>query len=113
MTDHVARLYAIAFALLVFFCTWAAVASRPWGEPDAADPRVAALDRREQRLEVRRVRVQRTLNRRFADYERRLRERQAQIAAVQAAPVAVAAPSVSAPSVGTVSSQPVTSTRSS
>jgi hypothetical protein len=74
---------------------------------------VAALDRREQRLEQRRARVQRMLNRRFAAYERRLRERQAQIAVAQAAPVAVSVPSVSAPSLGTVSSPPVTSTRSS
>jgi hypothetical protein len=116
MTDHTARLYAIAFALLVFFATWAAVAARPWAteaNASAKDPRVVALDRRAQRLEKRRARIQRTLNRRFAEYEAALRDRQAQIAAAQAAPVAISAPSVSAPSVGTVPSAPVTSTRSS
>jgi hypothetical protein len=116
MTDHVARLYAVAFALLVFFFTWAAVAAHPWGTEATAtaqDPRVAALDRRAQRLELRRARVQQLLDRRFAEYRRQLRERQGQIAAIEAAPVVVATPSVSAPSVGTVSSPPVTSTRSS
>jgi hypothetical protein len=124
MTDHVVRLYAIAFALLVFFFTWAAVAARPWGpeaEATAKDPRVAALDRRAERLERRRARVQRMLDRRFAEYRRELRERQALIAAVQSAPAAagsisapsVSAPSVSAPSVATVSAPPATSTRSS
>ena len=30
MTNHVARLYAGALALLVFFLVWAVVAARPW-----------------------------------------------------------------------------------
>jgi hypothetical protein len=120
MTNHVARLYAVAFAVLVFFLTWALVSARPWAtEASAAakDPRVVALDRRAERLERKRVRVQKMLDRRFAAYRRDLRARQGQIAAAQsaaAAPVAVSSGgSVAAPSVGVVSAAPATSTRSS
>jgi hypothetical protein len=50
MTDHVARLYALAASLLALFVGWAAIAARPWREPEptAAPP---ALVRYEQRLE--------------------------------------------------------------
>ena len=30
MTSHVARLYALAAAILVFFVAWAAIAAHPW-----------------------------------------------------------------------------------
>jgi hypothetical protein len=30
MTSHVARLYALAIALLVFFVLWATIAAHPW-----------------------------------------------------------------------------------
>jgi len=46
MTDHVARLYALALALVVFFVTWAAVAAHPWATAKP-DPRVAALAARD------------------------------------------------------------------
>ena len=125
MTDHVARLYAIAIALAVFFSTWAVVAARPWAAAASAkDPRLVALERREQKLRRQSVRVQRVVKRRFAAYQARLKQRQAEIAAVQAANAsAAAAPSassggggggggsVSAPSV--VSLPPVTSSGTS
>jgi hypothetical protein len=112
MTDHVVRLYAVALSLAVLFLTWAAVAARPW-EPvvDAQDPRLAALERREEALRRRGARVERAVERRFARYERRLRAREQRIASVRAAgPVA---PAASAPAVGLVSLPPVTSSRSS
>ncbi|HEX2045198.1 MAG TPA: hypothetical protein VHF23_06190 [Gaiellaceae bacterium] len=126
MTDHVARLYAAAIAIVAFFVTWAVVAARPWAEPAApSDRRLVALERREERLRRESIRVQRVVERRFAAYRVRLAERQQQIAAAQAA-TATPAPSVSAapaapapaapapaPSVGVVSVPPVTSTRSS
>ena len=120
MTDHLARLYATALALVVFFLTWAGVAAKPWGHEAEAkpDPRLVKLERREQQLRKRQVRVQKMLDRRFAAYRAELAGRQAQIAAAQAAPAPVAAPSVSAPSVSapavsTVPAAPVTQTRSS
>ena len=33
MTNHVARLYALALALVVFFLAWAVVAAHPWATP--------------------------------------------------------------------------------
>lgn len=121
MTDHVARLYAAALALIAFFLTWAVIAARPWAaEATAQDPRVAALERREQRLRREGVRVQRTVERRFAAYRERLAEREREIAAVQAAnagaaslPVPAASAPPATPSVGVVSIPPLTSTRSS
>jgi hypothetical protein len=116
MTDHVARLYAVALAIVVFSLTWAVVAARPW-TPKEKDPRLAALERRELRLRRESVRVQRLVNRRFAQYEVRLRDRQAEIAATAAAiPTPVpssSAPAPAAPSVSVVSSPPVTATASS
>jgi hypothetical protein len=111
MTDHVARLYAATLAVVAFFLTWAVIAARPWAaEATAQDPKVAALDRREQRLQRESVRVQRRVERRFAAYRTSLAERQRELAATQAAP-APSAPAPAAPSV--VSIPPVTSTRSS
>ena len=119
MTDHVARLYALALGLAVFFLSWAFVAARPWAHETAPakDPRMVALERREQRLRAEAVRVNRQVARRFARYQVELRERQAQIAAVQqanAVPVS-AAPSAApaAPAVRVASVPPVTSTQSS
>ncbi len=117
MTDHVARLYATALAIVVFFHTWAAVAGHPWGrEPEAkADPRLAQLDRRAEKLRERQARVQRRLDRRFAAYRVALARRQAEIATAQPGPARVVVPGVSAPSVSvaTTPAAPVTQTRSS
>jgi hypothetical protein len=113
MTDHVARLYAAALALVAFFLTWAVIAARPWAAEAAADdPRVVALERREERLRRESARVERKVERRFAAYRTRLAERQRVIAAVPDA-TAPSAPAPPAPSVGAVSIPPVTSTRSS
>ncbi|HYY77260.1 MAG TPA: hypothetical protein VE644_13185 [Gaiellaceae bacterium] len=112
MTDHVARLYAAALALVAFFLTWAAIAARPWAPEATESPQLAALERREQRLRRESALVQRKVERRFAVYHTRLAEREREIAAAQTAP-APSAPAPAAPSVGVVSVPPVTSTRSS
>jgi hypothetical protein len=97
MTDHVARLYAGAAALLVFFLVWAVVAARPWAEAGETDPRMAALERREQKLMRESKRVNKIVERRFARYRRRLARRRKEIAAAEAAAAAAApaAPSAS------------------
>jgi hypothetical protein len=114
MTDHVARLYAVALALVVLFLTWAVVAARPWAAPAAEkDPRIVAFERREAKLRRRSVRVERQVKRRFAVYEARLRKRERAIAAIGAANARAAAPPAAPPSVGVVSLPPITSTSSS
>ncbi len=54
MTSHVARLYALAAAILGLFLAWAGIAGAPWQAeqaPAAApDPTAAALAQYEQRL---------------------------------------------------------------
>jgi hypothetical protein len=120
MTDHVARLYAVALAIVVFSLTWAVVAARPWAAPEE-DPRLAVLERRELRLQRESVRVQRLVNRRLARYRVELRDRRAAIAAASAAAAstpaassaAPSAPLPDAPSVSVVSTPPVTATASS
>ena len=123
MTNHVARLYAVALSLVVFFLSWAVVSARPWAVHPAPgkDSRLVALERREARLQTESVRVRRIVKRRFHRYEARLRARRRRIAAIRAANAQAAARAVSArissassaPSVGVVSLPPVTSTKTS
>lgn len=128
MTNHVARLYAIAFTLVVFFFTWAVVSARPWAAQATSgkDPRLVALERREARLHRESIRVQRVLKHRYHVYRVRLKKRKHQIAAIEAANARAAAaatvsvssssswaPAASAPSVSIVTASPVTSTKSS
>ena len=78
------------------------------------DARLAALERRENLLQREAVRVRREVERRFAAYRIRLRERQEAIAATGGADAAAPVPPASAaPSVGVVSLPPATSTASS
>ncbi len=123
MTNHAARLYAVALTVLVFFLTWAAVSARPWATAEATkDPRVAMLDRREARLHRESIRVRRIVAHRYHVYRVTLRERRNEIAAIEAAnararqtaAAAVAAPvPAAAPPVSVVSAPPVTSSHSS
>jgi hypothetical protein len=132
MTDHVARLYAGALAILVFFLVWAVVAARPWAEAGETDPRLAALERREQRLAHASRRVNRVVQQRFAVYRRQLARRRKEIAAAEAAAAAAApaapagpagtapapaaapaAPAAAPPPVAVTAAPPVTSTGSS
>jgi hypothetical protein len=107
MTSHAGRLYTLAVALLVFFLTWAAIAARPWAAA-AADPRLAALTAREQRIRLESVAVQRLVRHRWAVYRVRVRQRQSQIKAARAQ-IAAAPP----PSVRVVNLPPLTVTRTS
>ena len=120
MTNHIARLYALAGAILVFLLTWAIVAAHPWQTTSNAtsrDPRLAQLALREQRLRHEQVRVQRIVDRRWARYRTALAARKREIAAAraqqQAVPASPAATTASAPAVRVVTLPPLTSTQSS
>ncbi len=108
MTSHVSRLYALALALVLFFLTWTVVAARPWATT-SADPRLAALAAREQRVRRESIAVQRIVRHRWAVYRVRLHQRQAQIATAKAQIAAAAPP----PSVRVVTLPPLTVTRTS
>jgi hypothetical protein len=125
MTDHLARLYAIAVAVFVFFLTWAVVAAQPWAKPHGLDkdPRLVALERREARVHRESIRVRKVVKHRYHVYRIRLRERKREIAAIQAAnaraAAAVIVPSASPssapapPAVSVVTAPPVTNTHTS
>lgn len=114
-TNHVARLYALALALVVFFLAWAVVAARPWSTP-TADPRLRTLAARETQLRREAQLVNRVVARRWETYRRALHARRMQIAAAKAHAAQVAA-SYSAPpatrSVRIVTLPPLTITRTS
>ncbi len=128
MTDTSHRLYAIVIAVVVFFLSWAAVAAQPWATT-SADPRLAVLAQREQRLRADAKLVQQVVDARMATYRQALRARRAQIAAVKAqaataqarslqvaqstAASAAVSPSAAAPSVRVVNLPPLTVTRTS
>jgi hypothetical protein len=83
MTDRSHRVYAVVLALVVFFVAWAAVAAKPWATAKA-DPRIAALAQREQRLRADAKLVQRVTAQRMAAYQVALKQRRAQIAQAKA-----------------------------
>lgn len=99
MTSQVVRLYAAAGALAAFFLAWAGISARPWVAPPP-DPRLAALEARELRLERDAALVRQVVDRRFAAYR-------ATLAGSRASGTAAG------PSVRIVSLPPVTTTRSS
>jgi hypothetical protein len=114
VTNATARAYAIAIALVVFVVAWAAISVHPFASASGKDRRIAALELRERELKRESVRVRRTVERRFADYRRKLRRRQRAIADIQSANRrAVAAQAAATPSVSTVSIPAVTATGSS
>ena len=110
MTDTSHRTYAVAIALVVFFFTWAVIAAHPW-VPATPDPRLVALQAREQRLRVDAKLVSRIVERRNAAYRVALRARRAAIANANRSQAAVAA--AQAPQVRIVTLPPLTSTRTS
>lgn len=97
MCSRVLRLYVAGVTLLVFVVLWAVIAAKPWAstaDRRGLDPRLAALNGRQHRLEREARLVKRTLDRRWRDYRRRLRQRQARIHELErrhAAEVAAAA----------------------
>ena len=113
MTSHVARLYAAAVGIVVFFVAWAAIAAHPWTTPKP-DPRIAALTAREHRIRAESVALKRVLARRWAAYRIALAARKKTIAARQAALAAAPVVSASAsPSVRVVTLPALTITRTS
>jgi hypothetical protein len=132
VTEHVVRLYALAVALVVFFLFWAVIAARPWAAAGESDPRMTALERREEKLARKTRRVNRVVKRRFARYEHQLARRKRAIARRERenAALAAAAPGASdgtsggfsaaapaaapsAPAVSVTATPPVTTTSSS
>ena len=138
MTNHVARLYALATALIVFFAVWLAVATHPWAQASpsvaASDPQIVRLQARERHLRAETRRVNRIVNRRYAAYGKelarrnrlnasaRLRHRQQLVAARIAAQQVISAPSAAlsqgvapaaAPQVRVVTLPPLAATRTS
>jgi hypothetical protein len=112
MTSHVARLYAVAIAIVVFFVGWVAIAAHPWVTP-RQDPAVVALALREQRLHAQSIAVKHVLDRRWAAYQTALQARQKAVTARQASNRAVLATAPAAPSVRVVTLPPLTVTRTS
>jgi hypothetical protein len=138
MTNHVARLYALALSLIVFFGMWLAVSTHPWPQSTkasapAVDPQLARLNARERHLRAETRRVNLVVKRRYSAYRVALVHRNhanaaarahhnAQLAAAHQAALAVArtasAPvygnSVAAPAtVRVVTLPPVAATRTS
>jgi hypothetical protein len=137
MTNHVARLYALATALIVFFAMWLAISAHPWSQTAKPAPpgdlQMIRLVARERRLRAETRRVNLIVHRRYAAYRRALRRRNRLNAAIRAqhnhqlasaqraaaaAQSAVAAPTYSGavaapPAVRIVTLPPVASTRTS
>jgi hypothetical protein len=88
MTNHVARLYALAISLVVFFAVWLAVSAHPWSQPSAAtaagDAQTARLKAREGHLRAETRRVNLIVNRRYAHYRKALAHRNRVNAAARA-----------------------------
>lgn len=115
MISHTGRLYATAFALVVFFLSWSVIAARPWVSA-APDPRLAVLAARERQLRHESVAVRRIVQHRWAAYRSALRVRNAQIAAAkqqQQQQAQLAAAPAAGPAVQVVSLPPLTITRTS
>jgi hypothetical protein len=132
MTNGLGRLYATALAVVVFFVAWAVIAARPWvpEKEGKQDPRLAALQAREQRLRQDAIAIKKIVDKRWATYRAELANRKRQIAVrakqnaaraqVQAAQVRTYTPSsqsAAAPSAPVVrvapATPPATQTRTS
>lgn len=119
MTSHVARLYSLVVGVLVFFVAWAAIAAHPWQTRAATgqDPRLVALQLREQRLRAESLAVKRIVDRRWAVYRAQLALRKHEIASITAANAKAHATSLAsasaAPPVRVVTLPPLTITRTS
>ena len=109
MTDTSHRTYAAVVALVIFLLFWVAIAARPWTTV-RADPRLVALQAREQRLRLDAARAARIVDRRYAAYRIALMARRAAIARARSQAVRTAS---QAPPVRVVTLPPLTLTRTS
>jgi ABC-type transport system involved in cytochrome bd biosynthesis fused ATPase/permease subunit len=91
VTSAIGRFWATAVALVVFFVLWATLSARPWvSASKPADPRLTALQAREQKVQTKAIAAQQTLNRRWAAYRVALIRQQGSLTAQQRAQLAVA-----------------------
>jgi len=113
VTNAVARFWAVALALVVFFILWAVLAAKPWvSSGAAADPRLAALQAREQKTQNRALAAQQTLNKRWAAYRSALVRQKGSLTAQQQAQL-VTAPAGPSVIVKVTGATPVTHSTSS
>ncbi len=103
MRSQALRLYVLSVTLLIFFVVWAVVAARPWAARSGASPALTALAARERHLRHEARVVEKTVRRRWAEYRRRLRAREAQIKALERRHAAQLAAARAASSVATAS----------
>jgi hypothetical protein len=108
MTSQVGRLYALTFAIAVFFVVWAVVAARPWAA-SKVDSRLQALAAREALLRREGAVARRIVAQRTAAYHGELPARRNQIATARRATQAASA----SPPVRVVTLPPLTITRTS
>jgi len=91
VTNAIGRFWAVALALVVFFVLWAVLAAKPWTSSGApADPRLTALQAREQKTQNRALAAQQTLNKRWAAYRSALLRQKGSLTAQQQAQLATA-----------------------
>jgi hypothetical protein len=88
MTSPLGRVYVLGAALLVFLLLWAGIAAHPWVSA-AADPRLAALDARQQRLNAQLVAAQNRQAAQWSSYRATVAQRQRQAATAAAVTPAV------------------------
>jgi hypothetical protein len=115
MAKSIGRFWAIAVALVVFFVLWAVVAARPWVSSSGTsltDPRLAALQAREQKIQNQAIAAQQTLNKRWAAYRAALLRHRGSLTPAQRAQLA-AAPAGPSVVVKVTGAAPVTHTTSS
>ena len=85
MKNRAARLYSALLGLVVLASIWLVITAHPWptapkAERALKDPRLVRLERREHRLKAEALAVEKTLKRRWAVYEQRLKARRSEIA---------------------------------
>jgi hypothetical protein len=114
MTNPFGRFYAALIAVAVFFVLWAVIAAKPWSSSGTAvsDPRLSALQAREQQIQNQALSAQQTLNKRWASYRAALARHASQLSGRQQAQIA-AAPAGPSVVVKVTGAQPVTTSRSS
>jgi uncharacterized MAPEG superfamily protein len=91
VTNAIGRFWAVALALVVFFVLWVVLAAKPWvSSSTPTDPRLAALQAREQKTQNRALAAQQTLNKRWATYRSALIRQKGSLTAQQRAQIATA-----------------------
>jgi len=93
MTNGLGRVYATTLAIVVFFLSWAVIAAKPWVSAPAAktDPRILALNAREQRLHRDAIQIRTIVQKRWTVYQAQLVRRKHVIAARKKAQQALVA----------------------